>query len=313
MEEVHWRRDGTSFPVSESGPSHVAGGQAIGAVVAFVDITSARRRKRRSANLAYFDTLTTLPNRRLPMDRLSQALIASSRSREFGALLILDLDNFKALNARRARCRRSPAHRGRAAAGGQACARRIRCSRLGGDEYVVMVEGLGPDETAAASQAEIIRRRSAARSTSPYAFRQRAAAPQHFQHRRDARPRAGAFHRRPGSSRPTSLYQAKAAGRNAIRSSTRHAGRHRTRAQADGGCVAQWPGAGELQLFTNPDRRMASDGAEACCAGSRPIRHPCRQLNFIHSPKTSASSSDGLMVMQTACAHSRPGTGSAHA
>ncbi len=49
-------------------------------------------------HLAYFDPLTHLPNRRLLMDRFSQAQIASNRSREFGALMILDLDHFKSLN-----------------------------------------------------------------------------------------------------------------------------------------------------------------------------------------------------------------------
>ena len=49
-------------------------------------------------NLAFYDTLTQLPNRRLLMDRLAQALSASKRSSCYGALMFLDLDNFKPLN-----------------------------------------------------------------------------------------------------------------------------------------------------------------------------------------------------------------------
>lgn len=49
-------------------------------------------------NLAFYDTLTRLPNRRLLLDRMSLALSVSARSRQYGALLFLDMDRFKMLN-----------------------------------------------------------------------------------------------------------------------------------------------------------------------------------------------------------------------
>ena len=64
----------------------------------FSDITKDSEAEAEIHRMAYYDTLTHLPNRRLLMDRLGQALAASRRSGRYGALLFLDLDNFKTLN-----------------------------------------------------------------------------------------------------------------------------------------------------------------------------------------------------------------------
>lgn len=110
--------------------------------------------------LAYYDPLTHLPNRRLLMDRLGQALAGSQRSGRYGALLFMDLDNFKKLNDTRGHdvgdlllieiAKRL-----------NACVREgdtvVRLGdtvvRLGGDEFVLMLENLGEDVQAAAIQA----------------------------------------------------------------------------------------------------------------------------------------------------------------
>lgn len=103
-------------------------------------------------HLAFHDPLTQLPNRRLLMDRLSQALPAARRSREHGALFFIDLDHFKQVNDQHGH------------ATGDAllaqCAQRLRActraedtvARLGGDEFVVMVSPLPRDEAAARAQ-----------------------------------------------------------------------------------------------------------------------------------------------------------------
>lgn len=106
--------------------------------------------------LAYYDPLTQLPNRRLLLDRLSQALAASSRSGNYGALLFLDLDNFKTLNDTRGHdvgdlllieiAQRL-----------NACIREgDTVARLGGDEFVVMLEDLKDDAVEAAVQAGLV-------------------------------------------------------------------------------------------------------------------------------------------------------------
>jgi len=105
---------------------------------------------------AYYDTLTKLPNRRLLNDRLTQALATSKRSRHYGALMFLDLDNFKPLN---------DVHGHEvgdlllveAANRLKHCLREIdTVARFGGDEFVVMLSDLHSDPEAATVQAGTI-------------------------------------------------------------------------------------------------------------------------------------------------------------
>ena len=110
--------------------------------------------EREIEQLACFDPLTRLPNRRLLMERLGQALDNIARSRLDGALLFIDLDQFKILNdtsghevGDRLLC--SVAGRLTAAVGeGDTVA------RLGGDEFVVVLENLGVSPEEAATQAK---------------------------------------------------------------------------------------------------------------------------------------------------------------
>ncbi|HCH75683.1 MAG TPA: histidine kinase, partial [Pseudomonas sp.] len=64
-------------------------------VAAFTDITDRKAAEERIHNLAFYDPLTGLPNRRLLLDRLHQAMAASRRGNQLGALMFIDLDNFK--------------------------------------------------------------------------------------------------------------------------------------------------------------------------------------------------------------------------
>ena len=95
-------------------------------------------------HLAFFDPLTLLPNRRLLMDRLQQALVTSQRSGCEGALMFIDLDNFKLVNDTLGHDKGDQLLR--------EVARRLLASvregdtvaRLGGDEFVIMLEALSP-------------------------------------------------------------------------------------------------------------------------------------------------------------------------
>jgi len=129
-------------------------GEYLGRRVTMRDISERKAAEDHIRNLAYFDPLTQLPNRRLLLDRLGQALIVSGRTQEFGALLMVDLDHFKNLNDTRGHDMGDRLL--------VEVARRLAATvrqedticRLGGDEFMVMIEGLGKEDHAAASQVE---------------------------------------------------------------------------------------------------------------------------------------------------------------
>ena len=125
-------------------------------VAAFTDITDRKAAEERIHNLAFYDPLTGLPNRRLLLDRLHQAMAASRRSNQLGALMFIDLDNFKNINDLHGHQTGDQVLRVAA----ERLHAEVRASdtvaRLGGDEFVVMLENLGDDPLRAAAQAEHI-------------------------------------------------------------------------------------------------------------------------------------------------------------
>ncbi|HSV53856.1 MAG TPA: EAL domain-containing protein [Burkholderiaceae bacterium] len=120
------------------------------------DITQRKAAELKIQRLAFYDPLTGLPNRLLLMDRLQQALAASHRSRLGGALLFIDLDNFKTLNDTLGHDQGDLLLQ-QIAARLMACVRETdTVARLGGDEFVVMLEALGDDPQEVAVQARAI-------------------------------------------------------------------------------------------------------------------------------------------------------------
>jgi diguanylate cyclase (GGDEF)-like protein len=120
------------------------------------DVTALKQSEETIRKLAFLDPLTGLPNRRLMQDRLGHALALAERNRQHGALLFLDLDNFKAINdnhghdagdeilklvaARLCACMRS----------------HDTVARTGGDEFVVILEKLNIDALIAAREVDAI-------------------------------------------------------------------------------------------------------------------------------------------------------------
>jgi len=125
-------------------------------VATLSDITLSKAASEEIKSLAFYDPLTKLPNRRLLMDRLHQALISSTRSGHQGALLFMDLDHFKTLNdtlghavgdillEQVAKRLTSTLREGDTAA------------RIGGDEFVVLLEDLSKESIDAAAQTKQI-------------------------------------------------------------------------------------------------------------------------------------------------------------
>ena len=137
-------------------------------VSAFSDMTKRKEAEERIHNLAFYDALTQLPNRRLLQDRLRQALALAERSGREGALLFIDLDNFKVLNDTHGHdvgdlLLIAVANRL------QSCLREgDTAGRLGGDEFVVLLEDLEPDEPVAAARAEAVGEKIRAALSQPY-------------------------------------------------------------------------------------------------------------------------------------------------
>ena len=135
------------------------------------DITARKNAEQRIERLAFFDDLTGLPNRRLLIDRLQAAMVASGRHRQAGALLYIDLDNFKDLNDTQGHDAGDQLLQQVAARLGQ-CVRAVdTVARLGGDEFVVMLESLRATPAEAATQAELVGRKILTVLNEPYQLR----------------------------------------------------------------------------------------------------------------------------------------------
>jgi diguanylate cyclase (GGDEF)-like protein/PAS domain S-box-containing protein len=109
--------------------------------------------------LAFYDTLTGLPNRQLLMDRLGHAVTLHARLKRFGAVLLLDLDNFKNINDTLGHDNGDLLLDLVAKRLVENLAQRDTVARLGGDEFVIVLEDIGTCEEAAAPHAAIVARR----------------------------------------------------------------------------------------------------------------------------------------------------------
>ena len=148
------RKNGEIYPEWMTVTAVVAlNGEITNYIVAFFDITERKQAEEKIHNLAFYDALTQLPNRRLLFDRLHQAVATSARNRTNAALLFIDLDNFKILNDTRGHdigdlLLIEVANRLRS------CIREgDTLARLGGDEFVVLSEKLSGDPIRATLQA----------------------------------------------------------------------------------------------------------------------------------------------------------------
>ncbi|MBY0453687.1 MAG: EAL domain-containing protein [Burkholderiaceae bacterium] len=139
-------------------------------VSTLTDITERKAAEAEIRHLAYYDALTQLPNRRLLLDRLQQALITSRRTGREGALMFIDLDNFKFINETLGHDKGDLLL--------QEVARRLvqtvregdSVARLGGDEFVVVLEELSTQTSEAATQAETVAETVLTTLSQPFQF-----------------------------------------------------------------------------------------------------------------------------------------------
>lgn len=120
------------------------------------DITQRKNAEDMIRHLAFYDALTDLPNRQLLLDRLQRALAESTRTGQFGALLFIDLDNFKILNDTLGHHMGDQLLQKVAQRLLQSVRKSDTVARLGGDEFVVMVDDLSTDQETAAQKALVL-------------------------------------------------------------------------------------------------------------------------------------------------------------
>jgi len=179
------------------------------------DITQRKTAEDMIRHLAFYDPLTDLPNRQLLLDRLQQALAQSARSGQHGALMFIDLDNFKILNDTLGHHMGDQLLQQVAQRLTQSVRKTDTVARLGGDEFVVMVDDLSTDAEAAAFKARALAEKVLNTLREPFQI----AGHQHF-----ATPSIGVAAFDGGQSdvgellkqADLAMYQAKTLGRNTL-------------------------------------------------------------------------------------------------
>jgi diguanylate cyclase (GGDEF)-like protein/PAS domain S-box-containing protein len=297
------RKNGQIFPMSLSVSQVDRAGHPtfIGMVR---DTTQRHRQDEEIRRLAFYDPLTGLPNRRMLMDRLKQAIASASRSRQHGAVMFLDLDHFKQLNDTRGHdvgdlLLKQVAQRL------NECMREVDCvARLGGDEFVVLLEALSSQAHEAATQTEAIANKILYALSQPYTLREQI---------HESTPSIGivVFAQDQTSQdellkkADVAMYQAKSAGRNTacfFDPAMQAAVLARTELEKD---LRQGLKQSEFVLYyqVQMDQYGTAVGAEALVRWYSPLRGTVPPAQFISLAEESGLILPlGQWVLETACA-----------
>jgi len=268
-----------------------------------MDITERKRAEDEIRILAFYDSLTNLPNRRLLIDRLEHTLVTSARSKSYGALIFIDLDNFKTLND-------TSGHDKGDALLKQVAMRLLSClrdgdtvARFGGDEFVVMLDGLDTQEPIAMHQVEKVGEKIIASLNQPYDL-----GGQHY----FSSPTLGAtlFNGQTDNVDDSlkradiAMYQAKSAGKNCLRFFDHHIQSnllHKTKLEED---LRQAIDEDQFVLYFQPQVNINGHitGAEALIRWHHPQRGLVSPLEFIPlAEETGLIIQLGNWVLETGC------------
>ncbi len=279
-------------------------GEPLGSVVTLTDITQLKAAEDQIEQLAFYDPLTRLPNRRLLLDRLHQTVGICARGRQQGALLFIDLDNFKVLND-------TLGHYIGDLLLQQVGQRLLNCvrvgdtvARLGGDEFVVILDGLSELPREAIDQTRNVSAKIQAALNQPY---------QLASHHCDSTSSIGATlisdHQTTMDDllkqADLAMYQAKAAGRNTLRffdPIMQAALEMRATLERQ---LREGLREGQFLLYYQPqvDHEGGLTGAEALLRWRHPVRGLVGPADFIPlAEETGLILQLGHWVLETACA-----------
>jgi len=273
-------------------------------VKTLTDITQRKSAAQEIERLAFYDPLTNLPNRRLLLERLKLALASSHANNKKGALLFIDLDNFKTLND-------TLGHDSGDLLLQQIAVRLSAClresdtvARLGGDEFVIMLEDLSAQEAEAVSQAEAAGNKIIANINAPFLLGKQ-------DYLCTSSIGATLFNGHQQSveellkQADIAMYQAKISGRNALRFFDRQMQDIITARVSLENELRKALGKEQLQLYyqIQVDDSHRPLGAEALLRWSHPERGMVSLADFIPlAEETSLIAPIGQWVLETACA-----------
>jgi diguanylate cyclase (GGDEF)-like protein/PAS domain S-box-containing protein len=286
----------STVPGSDNKPTHY--------VAVCADITESKRAEANIHELAYYDPLTHLPNRRSLYRQLGRLLGNARRANALHAVIFMDLDNFKVLNDTRGHDAGDELLREAAARIKQQLRGWDMVARIGGDEFVMMLEDLGEDIKAAVIHAGAVAEKLRQALAEPYMLRGSLL--------HSSASLGIALFRGSDESLDSvlqhadlAMYQAKAAGRNCLRffdPTMQTALDLRSTLEAD---LRQAVGTGQLRLHYQPqvDETGKLFGAEALLRWVHPVRGMVSPGEFIPlAEDTGLILPIGLWVLQSACA-----------
>lgn len=313
VQEGHWqgeiwnrRKNGEIYPewLTINGVRD-ARGEITHYVSTFSDISNLKVAESEIHNLAFYDPLTGLPNRRLLLNRINKASAAGKRSGKYGALLIIDIDHFKTLNDTLGHDVGDHLLVEVAIRLGDCIREGDTAARQGGDEFVVMLEELGSDPESAGIQAEMVAEKIRAELGRPYFLGE------DTEYVRTASIGISLFLGQEKSTEvllkqsDIALYKAKDAGRNTIRffdNAMQTALDERAALEAG---LRRALARGELLLHVQPqvDAQRRLIGAEALLRWQPPGQPMVLPGDFIPlAEETGLIVEVGLWVLDTACA-----------
>jgi diguanylate cyclase (GGDEF)-like protein/PAS domain S-box-containing protein len=280
-----------------------ANGEKLGVLGIYDNITDYKHAQEQIHQLAHYDVLTGLPNRALLQNSLLKAMASSARNRRMGALLYLDLDDFKNFNDSK-----GPASGDSllAQVGNRltdCLAENAMAARFGGDEFIVLLEALSQTASEAATQAELMAEKIRCALSEPYHL-------DAVQIQLTASIGIVLFlgHQESADSllkhADTAMYQAKNAGRNSIRFFDPHM-QHELEERL--GLVADLEQAilkDQLQLYfqRQVNSQGNTTGAEVLLRWNHPVRGLISPAQFIPlAEETGLIIPMGLWVIQKAC------------